>query len=95
MTGAAMSRAELLALPAAVDLTTAARALGLGRTKAQELARSGQWPTPLLRLGAQYRVPTAALLRLLEVTPSMTEAGVPTPALAPTGSVAAIDQEFQ
>lgn len=84
----AMSRAELLALPAAVDLTTAARALGIGRTKSQELARSGQWPTPLLRLGAQYRVPTAALLRLLEVTPDMTEAGVPTPALAPTGSSA-------
>ncbi len=81
---AALSRAELLALPAAVDLCTAARALGLGRTKAQELARSGQWPTPLLRLGAQYRVPTAALLRLLEVIPDTTEAGVPTPALAPT-----------
>ena len=90
-----MGRAELLALPAAVDLTTAARALGLGRTKAQELARSGQWPTPLLRLGAQYRVPTAALLRLLEVTPDMTEAGVPTPALAPTGSSAAPGQEIQ
>ena len=91
----AMTRDELLALPAAVDLTTAARALNLGRTKAQELARSGQWPTPLLRLGAQYRVPTAALLRLLQVTPDLTEAGVPTPALAPAGSSAALDQEFQ
>ncbi len=90
-----MGRAELLALPAAVDLVTAARALGLGRTKAQELARSGQWPTPLLRLGAQYRVPTAALLRLLEITPNTMETGVPTPGLAPTGSVADLDQEVR
>lgn len=81
---AAMTRAELLALPAAVDLTTAARALGLGRTKAQELARAGQWPTPILRLGSAYRVPTASLLRLLEIAPDTTEAGAPTPALALT-----------
>lgn len=81
-----MTRAELLALPTAVDLTTAARALGLGRTKAQELARAGQWPTPLLRLGSTYRVPTAALLRLLELAPDTTEAGASTPATALTAT---------
>lgn len=61
----ALTRDDLLALPAAVDLLTAARALGIGRTKAQELARTGAWPTPLLKLGSQYRVPTAHLLLLL------------------------------
>ena len=44
---------ELLALPAAVPLwPTAARALGIGRTKAHQLARAGQFPVPVLRLGA-------------------------------------------
>lgn len=34
-----MTRDELLALPAVVDLTTAARALSIGRTRAFELVR--------------------------------------------------------
>lgn len=89
----AMTRTELLALPAAVDLTTAARALGLGRTKAQELARAGQWPTPLLRLGSAYRVPTAAILRLLEISPDNSVAGVCAPATASNHSVAAKAEE--
>lgn len=62
-----MTVADVRALPAAVPLVEAAKALGLGRTVAYALARSGQWPTPLLRLGAQWRVPRAALLRLLEL----------------------------
>ncbi len=90
---AAMTRTELLALPAAVDLSTAARALGFGRTKAQELARAGQWPTTLLRLGSAYRVPTAALLRLLEITPDSEVAGVSAPTTASSYSVAAKGQE--
>jgi hypothetical protein len=39
-----MSVAELLALPPAVDLPTAGRAWGLGRTKSHELARAGDSP---------------------------------------------------
>lgn len=35
---------ELLQLPAMIDLATAARALGVGRTKAYELAKSGAFP---------------------------------------------------
>jgi hypothetical protein len=38
-----LSRAELLNLPAVVDLETAALALQLGRTKAYELARTGRF----------------------------------------------------
>lgn len=65
----AMTRSELLALPAVVDLETGGRALGIGRTKAFELARAGEWPTPLLSLGRQtYRVPTEHLLRLLGIS---------------------------
>ena len=65
-----MNRDELLALPATVDLVTAARALGIGRTTAYQLARAGELPVPVLRLGARYRVPTAALLTALGVSPS-------------------------
>lgn len=65
----ALTRAELLALPAAVDLVTAGRALSLGRSKAYELAQRGEFPVRLLRLGNAYRVPTADLLDLLGVRP--------------------------
>ncbi|GAA4671252.1 hypothetical protein [Streptomyces youssoufiensis] len=60
-----MSREELLGLPAAVDLETGNRALGLGRSKGYELAKRGQYPCKVLRLGNAYRVVTADLLALL------------------------------
>ena len=53
---------------ATVDLMTAARALGLGRTKAYELARRDEFPCRLIRIGGIYRVPTAGLLELLGVS---------------------------
>ena len=52
-----------------VDLVTAAAALGLGRTKAYELARHGRFPCPILRIGEVYRIPTPGLLELLGVAP--------------------------
>jgi hypothetical protein len=61
----AMTRDELLSLPVAVDLPTAGRALGLGRTKSHELARAGTFPVAVLRVGVQYRVRTADLRRYL------------------------------
>ncbi|MFC3573802.1 hypothetical protein ACFOZ0_11065 [Streptomyces yaanensis] len=60
-----MTREELLALPAAVDLDTGNRALGLGRSKGYELAKRGAYPCKVLRLGKAYRVVTADLLNLL------------------------------
>lgn len=45
-----------------VDLPTAARLLGVGRTSAYALIRTGQSPTPVIR------VPTAPLLALLCLT---------------------------
>lgn len=67
----ALTRAELLALPAAVPLwPTGARAVGVGRTRAYEMVKSGEWPTRVLRLGTLVKVPTAELLELLGIEPS-------------------------
>jgi hypothetical protein len=60
-----MGREELLALPVSVDLETGNRALGLGRSKGYEMAKRGQYPCKVLRLGNAYRVVTADLLSLL------------------------------
>lgn len=66
-----MTSAELDAIDTTtVDLTTAGRALGLGRSKAHEMARAGEFPVPVLRLGTRWRVPTAELRRLLSGHPS-------------------------
>src|SRR2546430_1858175 len=54
---------------ATVDLMTAARALGLGRTKAYELARRDEFPSRVIRIGDTSRIPTAGLLELLGVAP--------------------------
>jgi hypothetical protein len=54
------------ALPASIDLMTAARLLGVGRTCAYGLVRQGRWPTPVVRVGRCIRVPTQPLLALLE-----------------------------
>jgi excisionase family DNA binding protein len=71
-----MTRAELLALPATVDLVTAARALGIGRTSIYQLARTGELPVPVLRLGTRYRVVTSALLAILNIDPASRGADV-------------------
>lgn len=62
-----MSREELLELPISVDMLTAFRAVGIGRTSGYELVRTGQFPTRVLRLGNTYRVPREELLRLLGI----------------------------
>lgn len=63
-----MNEGDLRQLPVVVDLVTAAAVLGIGRTTAYELVRTGRWPTPVLRLGSRIRVPTAALLELLSLS---------------------------
>lgn len=50
--------ADLDNLPPAIDLATAARVLGIGRTTAYELARRGKFPCRVLRIGGLYRVAT-------------------------------------
>lgn len=61
----AMSLREVMDLPAMITLEHAARVLGIGRTKAYELAQADQFPVDVRRIGARYRVPTAPLLRFL------------------------------
>lgn len=62
-----MTREELLNLPVAVDLDTANRALTIGRSTGYQLAKRGEYPVKVLRLGNAYRVVTAELHRLLGV----------------------------
>jgi hypothetical protein len=60
-----MSEGEALALPVSVDLETAGRAFGFGRTKAHELARAEEFPCPVKVFGKRYRVLRADLLAAL------------------------------
>lgn len=66
-TGQGMTREELLALPAAVPLDTASRALGVGRTKGQQLARAGEYPVRVLTIGNRRKVASADLLEHLGI----------------------------
>ncbi|MEU8803199.1 helix-turn-helix domain-containing protein [Spirillospora sp. NPDC048819] len=59
---------ELDTLPTVVSIMTAARALGLSRTYAYELAKRGDFPCRIIRIGTTYRVPSAELRKLLGVT---------------------------
>jgi len=61
-----MTHDELLALPPVVDVPTAAKVLGIGRSLAYELVRTGQWPTPVVRVRKLIKIPTAALLKLVD-----------------------------
>ncbi len=63
-----VTRDELLALPPVIDVSTAADVFGLGRSAAYELVRTGQWPTPIIRLGRHIRIPTLPVLELVGIT---------------------------
>lgn len=65
-----MTRVELLTLPAVVDVPTAGRTLGFARIHSYEMARAGAFPVPVLKIGRNYRVPTAPLLAYLGIDPA-------------------------
>lgn len=71
----ALTRTEILALPAAIDIVTAGRAFGIGRTTAHTLARSDEFPCRVIRVGKAYRVLTADLHKVLGITPGDNEGG--------------------
>lgn len=77
-----LTRAELLELPAAIGLETAARAFGLGRTTAYALAKSGEFPCQVIRAGKAYRAITADLHRVLHISPENSEAAAAVTATA-------------
>jgi hypothetical protein len=56
---------DLADLPAVIDVVTAGRILGIGRTSAYRLAKDGQFPCRVLKVGRRYLVPTRELLSLL------------------------------
>ncbi len=58
----ALSREDLLALPAVVDVPTVARAYGISERHAYELARQDALPVPVLRLGRLLKVRRRDLL---------------------------------
>ncbi|MFJ3646673.1 helix-turn-helix domain-containing protein [Streptomyces murinus] len=58
---------EMFDLPVAVDLRTAARALGIGSTTAYRLISKDEFPCPILRVGGRYRIPTNELMRALGI----------------------------
>jgi hypothetical protein len=60
-----MNRDELNALPAVIDVVTAGKVIGIGRSNAYELIRRNQFPIPVLHVGKLIKVPTAPLLQLL------------------------------
>jgi Helix-turn-helix domain len=47
------------------DVATAGAILGIGRSKAYELAKNDEFPVAILRVGRRYLVPTSALITLL------------------------------
>lgn len=75
-----MTPRELLELPVVVNLTTAAEVLDIGKSSAYEMVRTGQWPTPVLRLRGAIRIPTAPLLALVGLTRPPAESGPATAA---------------
>jgi hypothetical protein len=69
-----MTTAELHAIPVSVDLVTAGRVFGLGRTRAFELARAGDFPCRVIPIGrradgtpVKYRVPRSAIFEALGI----------------------------
>lgn len=65
-----LTRAQLLALPPATDIRTLALAFGISEPVARERNRLGEFQAMgirINRLGAQYRVITADVLRVLGI----------------------------
>ncbi len=71
-----LTASEVRALPAVVDVVTAGEVLGIGRSVAYELVRTDRFPTPVLRVGRQIKIPTAYLIDLLGLS---TDGAAPDP----------------
>ncbi|ABD12657.1 hypothetical protein ThrDRAFT_02837 [Frankia casuarinae] len=76
---------RLRRLPPVIDLPSAARLFGIGRTLAYELARADEFPCPVRRYGRLYRVRTVDLLQALGLTARDEQDGRVRPTVAVTG----------
>ncbi len=63
-----MTDDEVRGLPVLLTVPHAGRVLGVGRTAAYQLVRRGEWPTPIVRVGAKIWIPRAPLLELVGVS---------------------------
>lgn len=77
--GVALTREDLVALPPTVDLQTANRVLSIGRSTGYGLAKRGEYPCKVLKLGNAYRVVTADLQRLVGVEDTPQEPALAAP----------------
>ncbi|RLK24695.1 hypothetical protein DER29_2624 [Micromonospora sp. M71_S20] len=68
--GEVWTEERIRALGAITDLPTAGRVFGLGRALSYELARTGDFPVPVLRVGFRYKVPVAGILTALGLPPA-------------------------
>jgi hypothetical protein len=66
MTASGLTLAQVRRLPATVDVGTAARALGIGRSTLYEAIRLGESPVKTIEVRRRVVVLTADLLRVLE-----------------------------
>lgn len=81
-----MALSDVAGLPVVLDVPSAGRLLGIGRTRAYRLAASGGFPCPVWRVGGSWRVPTAGVLAVLGLSvPGLAEP----PAVSPAGSTVA------
>jgi hypothetical protein len=52
-----MTRDELQALPSILNVPTAEKVLGIGRSLGYELVHTGEWRTPVVRVGKLIKIP--------------------------------------
>ncbi|MFG1892219.1 DNA-binding protein [Micromonospora sp. NPDC049051] len=68
--GEVWTEERIRALGAITDLPTAGRIFGLGRALSYDLARTGGFPVPVIRVGSRYKVPVAGILTTLGLQPA-------------------------
>lgn len=61
-----LTLAQVRKLPAAIDVSTAAKALGVSRASAYQSISEGTFPVAVVKVNRRLRVLTADLLRVLE-----------------------------
>ncbi|OON27133.1 hypothetical protein BSA16_33545 [Micromonospora sp. Rc5] len=58
---------QVQSLGLVTDVVTAGAILGIGRTKAYELARLDQFPVRIIRVGRRYIVPVSGIIAALDL----------------------------
>ena len=78
----AVTLAQLRKMPAAIDVTTAAAALDVGRSTLYAAIRAGDCPVRVLHVRTRMKIVTASVIELLEPSASQAGAGLPEDARA-------------